>query len=103
LFGGFIFHSYFYRGQIFQIKSVDSLVTPPLFQLVDLLKDPVKGSYYEKQLKIAPNPSDSNYWTIEKVLRTRKRNGKIEQLVKFQWYPGIYLLSTMNQTTFVYF
>jgi len=75
-------------------------VTPPLFQLVDLLDDPVKGSYYEKQLKIAPSPKDSNYWTIEKIIKTRRRNGKMEQLVKFQWYPGISFLNYFETITF---
>jgi len=56
---------------------------------VDLLKDPVPGNYYQSQLKISPNPNDSDYWTIEKVLSKRTRNGKREQLVKFLFYPGI--------------
>lgn len=78
----------FYRGQIFKISSVDNLVNPPLFTLVDLMNDPVKGSYYCEQLKQAQDPTSNDYWTIEKVLKKRKRNGQEEQLVKFLWYPG---------------
>jgi len=64
-------------------------VFPPLFKLVDLLSDPVSGSYYQQQLKIAPNPNSDTYWTIEKVLKERKnKNGTKEQLVKFLFYPG---------------
>jgi len=64
------------------------LVNPPLFKLVDLMNDPVKGSYYREQLKQAEDPTDNDYWTIEKVLKKQKRNGQEEQLVKFLWYPG---------------
>jgi len=62
-------------------------VEPPLFKLVDLLKAPVKGNYYQSMLKLAPNPENKDYWKIEKVLKTRKRNGQEEQLVKFLYYP----------------
>lgn len=53
------------------------------------MQDPYKGSYYQEQLKHAPTPSDSDSWTVEKILKTRKINGQTEQLVKFLWYPGI--------------
>lgn len=59
-----------------------------MFTLVDLMNDPVKGSYYCEQLKQAQDPTSNDYWTIEKVLKKRKRNGQEEQLVKFLWYPG---------------
>lgn len=67
---------------------MDNLVQPTLFKLVDLMGDPVKGTYYCQQLKGAEDPSDNDYWTVEKVLKKRKRNGREEQLVKFLWYPG---------------
>ena len=62
---------------------------PTLYKLVDLMKDPVQGNYYQQQLRIAPNPNDNDYWTIEKVLKKRTINGKREQLVKFLFYPGL--------------
>lgn len=64
-------------------------MSPTLFKLVDLMKDPVKGNFYREQLKPAEDPSKNDYWTIEKVIKKRKRNGKEEQLVKFLWYPGL--------------
>jgi hypothetical protein len=90
LVGGAQYFISFYRGQIFKISAVDNLVNPPLFKLVDLMDDPVKGSYYREQLKAAEDPTDNDYWTIEKVLKKRKRNGQEEQLVKFLWYPGCF-------------
>lgn len=68
---------------------------PPLFYLVDLMKDQVKGSYYEQQLKSAPNPTEDDYWDIEKVLKTKTEKGKKYFYVKFRFYPGkpIYLIN----------
>jgi len=90
---------FFQRGQIFQIKSIDSLVNPPLYKLIDLLKDDVRGQYYESQLKPAQNPEDTDYWKIEKVLKTRKKNGKTEHFVKFLHYPRMYFLFLLNLPT----
>lgn len=64
------------------------MVDPPLYELRDLLDDKVPGRYYKEQLHIAPNPNDKDYWQVEKVLKTRKRKGLTENLVKFLYYPG---------------
>ena len=64
------------------------------------MKDPVQGNYYQQQLKIAPNPNDNDYWTIEKVLKKRTRDGKKEMLVKFLFYPGIYEKKIFNNFIF---
>lgn len=90
----------FYRGQIFQIESIDNLVQPTLFKLVDLMKDPVKGNYYREQLKPSEDPTQNDYWTVEKVLRTRTRKGKKEQFVKFLWYPGFKLIKKAAMSIF---
>lgn len=82
----------FYRGQIFQIKSIDNLVNPPLFSLIDLMKDEVDGWYYKEQLKLAPDPTDGDYWQIEKVLKTKVVNGEKLSFVKFLFYPGLYFM-----------
>lgn len=61
---------------------------PPLYYLEDLMKDPVEGSFYKQQLKSAPDPTDSEYWDVEKVIKTRTQNGLKQSLVKFRYYPG---------------
>lgn len=73
---------------------MDAFVNPPMYQLSDLLDDKIPGNYYQEQLKLSPNPTEKDYWTVEKVLRTRKQKGKVEYLVKFLYYPGklIFLL-----------
>jgi hypothetical protein len=45
-----------YRGQIYQISRCDALRRPVMYQLKDLLGDPVKGRYYKEQLRKAPTP-----------------------------------------------
>jgi hypothetical protein len=46
----------FERGQIFQIESIDASISPPLYSLIDLLKDKVPGHFYKEQLTKAPVP-----------------------------------------------
>lgn len=64
------------------------------------MKDPVKGNFYREQLKQAEDPTNNDYWTVEKVLKTRTRNGKKEQLVKFLWYPGLKLIKKVAMNSY---
>jgi hypothetical protein len=59
-----------------------------MYQLSDLLDSVLPGLYYQEQLKLSPNPNDKDYWTVEKILKKRKRKGKVEHLVKFLYYPS---------------
>ncbi len=77
-----------HRGQIFKISKVDASVDPPMYELSDLLDTVVPGRYYQEQLKLSPDPNQKDYWTVDKVLKTRRRKGKTEHLVKFLYYPG---------------
>jgi hypothetical protein len=59
------------RGQIFQISKIDASILPPLFSLVDLMKDPVPGHFYREQLTVAPNPNlKTDFFEVEKILKT---------------------------------
>ncbi|GFY49331.1 uncharacterized transposon-derived protein F54H12.3 [Trichonephila inaurata madagascariensis] len=42
------------------------------------------GTFYPQELQ---KVSDSGFYPVENVIKTRKRNGKSEYLVKFQGYP----------------
>ena len=75
------------------MAKIDSFRQPTLFSLEDLLGDQKKGLYYQQQLKLAPDPKDSNYWEVEKIIKTRKIKGKTQHLVKFLYYPGFYPFS----------
>lgn len=64
-------------------------IKPELYELKDLMKDPVKGFYYKEQLTKSPNPNNQkHFFEIEKVLRKKKINGKEFYFVKYLFYPN---------------
>ncbi|GBN67375.1 Putative uncharacterized transposon-derived protein F54H12.3 [Araneus ventricosus] len=69
--------------EIFTIDQV-LLRNPVVYKLKDLSSELIQGSFYEQELQ---KVTDSGYYPVEKILRTRKREGKLEYLVKFQGYP----------------
>ena len=77
------------RGQIFQISQVDASVLPPLFSLIDLMKDKISGHFYFEQLTKAPAPNfKSDFFLVEKILNKKVVRGKTYYLVKFLYYPS---------------
>jgi len=71
------------------VSAVNASVNPPLFSLIDLLKDPVNGFYYREQLTVAPEPDyKKDFFAIEKVIKTVKRHKKNFFLVKYLYYPS---------------
>ena len=69
--------------EIFTIHKIISRV-PVVYKLTDLAGEIIKGTFYEQELQ---KVSDSGYYPVEKVIKTRKRKGKTEYFVKFQSYP----------------
>jgi hypothetical protein len=85
------------RGQIYKIKKVDAYVKPVLFILEDLMKTEVKGKFYEKQLRRAPDASDADFiFEIEKVEKKKLVKGKQFYFVKYLYYPGDLVISNFN-------
>ena len=77
------------RGELFQIKKVNSSINPPLYTLMDLMKDEKPGHYYREQLIPTEAPNfDQNYFEVEKVISEKKVRGKKYYLVKFLYYPN---------------
>ena len=77
------------RGQIFQISQVDASVKPPLFSLIDLMKDSVSGHFYKEQLKKAPTPDyKKDFFLVEKVLGQKTIRKQKYFLVKYLYYPS---------------
>ena len=71
------------------MSSVNASVKPPLFSLIDLLKDPVEGFYYKEQLTLAPAPDyKKDFFAVEKVIKTVKKYKKTFYLVKYLYYPS---------------
>jgi len=68
--------------EIFEI--VNRLPTAPVtYELADLAGEHIKGKFYEAEiLKVLK--SDDEFFDVDRILKTRKRNGKIEYLVSWK-------------------
>jgi len=57
--------------------------------LIDLLKEQVKGYFYEEQLTKCPSPEyKEKFFEIEKVIKTKLINNKKWLFVKYLYYPN---------------
>ena len=70
--------------ELFIVKSRYPTV-PVTYGLKDLADEDIKGKFYEQELqKVA---EVDRVYIVEKILKTRKRAGKIEYFVKWWSYP----------------
>jgi hypothetical protein len=58
---------------------------PVTYGLSDLTGEEIKGKFYEPELQKV-NKTDDVY-EVERVIKTRKRGGKLEYYVKWKGYP----------------
>ena len=70
--------------EIFVVDSVDVTTTPIVYELVDLDKEPVLGTFYRQELQKVKLPST---FEVEEVLKTRGKGRDAEMLVKWRDYP----------------
>ena len=60
---------------------------PVTYRLKDLADEAIKGKFYESEIqKVVKDVKD--YFDVEKILKTRRRGGRIEYLVKWLGYPS---------------
>ena len=59
-----------------------------LYRVDDLGGTPIKGWFYESELSKTHTRKNSKYHRISKILRERKKNGRIEYLVRWSGYPS---------------
>ena len=59
---------------------------PVTYGLRDLAGEDIKGKFYEQEIQKVVK-SDDDVYEVEKILKTRKRGGKIESYVKWKGYP----------------
>ena len=69
--------------EIFTIYKIINR-SPVVYKLSDLAGEVIEGTFYKEELQ---KITDSGYYPVEKILKTRKNKGKIEYFVKFQGYP----------------
>jgi Chromo (CHRromatin Organisation MOdifier) domain len=73
-----------YTYEIFTVSEIKE-TNPITYKLKDYNNEEIKGSFYNQELTIY-NKKD-NVYEVEKILKTRYRNGKKEFLVKWKGYP----------------
>lgn len=75
-----------WTGEVFTIHRRYRIDGVPVYQLVDYNLEKIEGVFYIQELqKIDVDPN--KLWKVEKVIRTRKRAGKTEYLVKWLHWP----------------
>jgi hypothetical protein len=70
---------------------------PVTYGLTDLAGEDIKGKYYENEIQKVVKTDD--VFIVEKVLKTRKRSGKLEHYVKWRGYPDKFNSWTSEITT----
>jgi len=60
--------------------------TPVTYELRDLAGESIKGRFYEPELQKVLKSGDECF-DIERIRKTRRRNGKIQYLVSWKGYP----------------
>ena len=68
------------------VVSARQPTTPVTYKLKDLTGDDIKGTFYSDELQMVSKPDDSLF-DVERIVRTRKRAGTVEYLVKWRGYP----------------
>jgi len=58
-----------------------------MYELRDLQKAPLEEKFYRQQLVKSPAPSDSHYFLVERIEKTKTEKGKKFVFVKFLYYP----------------
>ena len=60
---------------------------PVTYRLKDLAGDTIKEKFHEPEIQKVFK-SEEDYFDVEKILKTRRRGGRIEYLVKWLGYPS---------------
>jgi hypothetical protein len=73
--------------EIFKIIAVSHQKTQPVYRLVDLTDEPIKGTFYRNELQKVMLDKDRTY-KIETIIKKRRlSDGRIQYFVKWRGYP----------------
>jgi hypothetical protein len=71
--------------ELFTVSKVSN-TNPVTYKVIDENKEEIEGSFYESEL-VKFDKQDQDY-EVEKILKTRTKNGKEEYFVKWLGYPN---------------
>ena len=77
-----------WTGELFRIAKRYFRGSKPIYRIQDYSGEDIKGTLYEPELQLVPRKKD--YFAIEKVLKTRKKNKNKEVLVRWLYWPPKY-------------
>ena len=87
-----VFHKAYketYFQEIFEIYS-RTPTHPPRYKLKDMLREEIKGTFYEQQLTKIPSDYTGGLERVEKVIRYRQGSSGKEALVRWKGYAPKY-------------
>ena len=70
--------------EVFKVIEVKKTY-PVTYGLSDYKGEEIQGSFYKRELQLVDKSDD--IWPIEKIIKTRRRGGQTEHLVKYLGYP----------------
>ena len=68
--------------EVFVVTKVETRTVPVTYRVKDLMYEAFSGRFYAKELQLIKYDPDATF-KIEKVLRTRRRQGQPEIFVKW--------------------
>ena len=71
--------------EVFKIDRRFQMQGIPLYKLVDLMEDHIHGNFYQSELQPVDKSEDA-LWEIEKIIKKRKKNRRVQYLVKWLGY-----------------
>lgn len=74
------------KEEIFIVSACFMSQGIPIYELKDILDDPILGTFYASELQKV-NKNEETIWRIDRILRKRKKDGKNEVLVRWLGWP----------------
>jgi hypothetical protein len=72
-----------WTDEIFRVKSCQT-TDPVTYEVIDAGGETIKGRLYAEELQKVDEPEE---YAVEKILKTRRRAGRVEYFVKWKNYP----------------
>ena len=76
-----------YSGEIFKISNRYYRGDIPVYKLIDLQNEEIKGTFYQSELQKVSYDQDQ-FFKIDKILKTRGKGRQKEYFVNFRHYPA---------------